>query len=161
MANEAPVKTVGEEIDRFEGKVTTADGAITAAAAANKAMSDSIVDRDAEEGVLIVALKKTGPITKANTDGSFSTYRASTSAVGDRLVEETSKGVDTPIEDEATPPDDTGNPPVETPPADNPPAVLGDGSGPNPAEPADPGQPSDTAGTLDAPAHEPIVVTDQ
>jgi hypothetical protein len=142
-----PPKTIGDEISLFETKVHVASAAADAAAQADRQMADTAADRDTEEGVLTGALKKTGPITKANGDGTFSTYRTSTSAAGDRLVEETTRGVDTPL-DAAAPVSD----PLPPPPADATP--LGPDQ-PSTPEPADPNAP------VGETEHEPIVVTNR
>lgn len=142
MPDPAPTapRTIGDEIGLFESKVEIASAASSAAAAADKAMADTAADRDSEEGVLTGALKKTGPITKANQDGSFSTYRTSTTAAGDKLVEETTRGVDTPL-DVAPTPDPTPVPaPVPTPTPDPVPAptpVPDPNTPPSPAPLAD------------------------
>lgn len=134
------MSTIGDFIDKSEADRATAKASADAAILADKKAADDSTTADQSDTSLVVALKKTGDITVSNQDGTFSTYTISTSSAGDKLVETMSKGKDTVVPDDSTPPT-TPEVPPEVPPAPNDGDTTGDTDAPGGA-PANPDETS-------------------
>lgn len=102
--------TIGDIIKATETAKSTSDASTTTALAADDKAKSDFTAYTQQQTVQATAIAKTGPITVANTDGTFSTYDTSTTAPGYSV--EISHGADMVV------PDDSGggtNPPVSPP----------------------------------------------